>query len=117
MIASTRFLPRLGMCGLMLAVGTSVPSDSTRHVHGYGGVVPLPPATAGSTADLQQTLELLGQRRITVRTEKSGRVLYANERVTIPAGPDDAHGANPASRTRHPCTQLVTRTAAGSPNS
>jgi hypothetical protein len=114
MIASSRFLPRLGVFGFMLAVGTSAPSDSTRHVHGYGGIVPLPTAVDGSIGDAQ-SLAILG-RRLATRAEK-GRVLYANERVTIPAGPDDSRAATPASRHR-PCSQLVqSRTLAGAPNS
>jgi hypothetical protein len=119
MIASTRFLSRLGVFGLMMAVGTGTPTDSTRHVRGYGGLVPLPPAVESTASDLQQALELLGQRRLVVRTEKSGRVLYANERVTMPAGSDDARAASSASRAKHPpCPQLVqSHSAVGAPNS
>lgn len=114
MISSSRFLPRLGVFGFMLAVGTSAPSDSTRHVHGYGGIVPLPTAVDGNIGDAQ-SLALLG-RRLATRAEK-GRVLYANERVTIPAGPDDSRAATSASH-RRPCSQLVqSRTLAGAPNS
>jgi hypothetical protein len=104
----------------MLVVGTKVPSDSTatRHVHGYGGIVPIPPAAEGAvSSDLQQALEMLGQRRITVRNEKSGRILYANERVTLPASADEARNVSPSTRAKHPCTQLVQRTTVGSPNS
>jgi|SRR5689334_16053267 hypothetical protein len=115
MIASSRFLPRLGVFGFMLAVGTSAPTDSTRHVHGYGGIVPLPTAVVGNIGDAQ-SLALLG-RRLATRAEK-GRVLYANERVTIPAGLDDTRTVSPASRQRRPCSQLVqSRTMAGAPTS
>lgn len=116
MIASTRFLPRLGVLGFMLTVGTSAPTDSTRHVHGYGGIVPLPTAIVGSIGDAQ-SLAVLG-RRLATRTEK-GRVLYANERVTMPAGPDEGRTVSPAiNRSRHPCSQLVqSHTLAGAPNS
>ena len=120
MIASTRFLPRLGVFGLMMVVGTGAPTDSTRHVRGYGGVIPLPPAVEGSTADLQQALDLLGQRRLVVRTEKSGRVLYANERVTMPAGSDETRAVSPAGKAKHPCSQqqlVQSRGAVGAPNS
>lgn len=114
MIASSRFLPRLGVFGFMLAVGTSAPTDSTRHVHGYGGIVPLPTPVVGTIGDAQ-SLALLG-RRLATRAEK-GRVLYANERVTIPAGPDDSHSGTPG-HSRRPCSQLVqSRTMAGAPNS
>ena len=112
MFASTRLLPRLGAVGLFVVVGTSVPTDSTRHVYGYGGLVPVPPAVDASDSPLQ-TPEILSQRRIAVRT-KNGRVLYANERVTMPAGSDEAH----ATRTRHPCSQLVqSRAVTGNPSS
>jgi hypothetical protein len=115
MISSSRFLPRLGVFGFMLAVGTSAPTDSTRHVHGYGGIVPLPTAVDVNIGD-SQSLALLG-RRLATRTEK-GRVLYANERVTIPAGLDDTRAVTPATRARRPCSQLVqSRTLAGGPNS
>ena len=112
---STRFLPRLGAFGFMLVVGTSAPTDSTRHVHGYGGVMPLPTAIDVSIGDAQ-SLAILG-RRLATRAEK-GRVLYANERITIPAGTDDTRAVTPASRARRPCSQLVqSRTLAGAPNS
>jgi len=116
MISSSRFLPRMGVFGFMLAVGTSAPTDSTRHVHGYGGIVSLPTAVEGSIGDAQ-TLAVLG-RRLATRAEK-GRVLYANERVTIPAGLDDTRTVTPASsRVRRPCSQLVqSHTLAGAPNS
>ena len=112
MFASTRLLPRLGAFGFFVVVGTSVPTDSTRHVYGYGGIVPVPPAVDASDSPLQ-TPEILSQRRIAVRT-KNGRVLYANERVTMPAGSDEAH----ATRARHPCSQLVQlRAVTGNPSS
>ena len=115
MFASTRFLPRVGVLGFFVIAGTNLPTDSTatRHVYGYGGMVPVPPAVDGSTATIQ-TPDILDQRRIAVRT-KNGRVLYANERVTTPAVVDDARGA--ATRTRHPCTQLVQSRSATVPNS
>lgn len=114
MSTSSRFLPRLGVFGFMLAVGTSAPTDSTRHVHGYGGIVPLPTAVDTTIGD-SQSLAILG-RRLATRAEK-GRVLYANERVTIPAGSDDTRAIT-TSHTRHPCSQLVqSRTLAGAPNS
>ena len=114
MFASTRFLPRVGVFGFFVIVGTNLPTDSTatRHVYGYGGIVPVPPAVDGGTAI--QTPEILDLRRIAVRT-KNGRVLYANERVTTPAGVDDARAA--ATRMRHPCTQLVQSRSAAVPNS
>ena len=74
MIASTRLLPRLGAFALFVVVGTSTPTDSTRHVYGYGGIVSLPPAADGDSAI--QTPEILIQRRIALRS-KNGRVLYA----------------------------------------
>jgi hypothetical protein len=111
MIASTRLLPRLGAFGLFMVVGTSVPTDSTRHVYGYGGIVTVPPAVDADTS--LQTPEILNQRRIAVRT-KNGRVLYANERVTMPAAADEAH----ATRPRHPCSQLVqSRATTANPSS
>ena len=115
MFASTRLLPRLGAFGFFVIVGTNVPTDSTRHVYGYGGIVPVPPAVdVGDGAAPIQTPDILNQRRIAVRT-KNGRVLYANERVTMPASVDDTRAT--ASRVRHPCSQLVqSRTSAG-PNS
>lgn len=115
MTESTRFLPRLSAFGFLLIVGTGAPTDSTRHVHGYGGIVALPTAVETSIGDAQ-SLAMLG-RRLSTRAEK-GRVLYANERVTIPAGLDDTRAATPASHARHPCSQLVqSRTLAGGPNS
>ena len=115
MIESTRFLPRLGAFGFLLVVGTGAPTDSTHHVHGYGGVMPLPTAIEANIGDAQ-SLAVLG-RRLATRAEK-GRVLYANERVTIPAGLDDTRTAAPASHPRRPCSQLVqARTLAGGPNS
>jgi len=53
MFASTRFLPRVGVFGFFVIVGTNIPTDSTatRHVYGYGGMVPVPPAVdAGGAA-------------------------------------------------------------------
>ena len=112
MIASTRLLPRLGAFGLFVVVGTTVPTDSTRHVYGYGGIVPVPPAVDASDTPIQ-TPDLLNQRHIAVRT-KNGRVLYANERTTMPAGTDEAH----ATRPRHPCSQLVqSRATTSNPSS
>jgi len=110
MIASTRLLPRLGAFALFVVVGTSTPTDSTRHVYGYGGIVSLPPAADGDSAI--QTPEILIQRRIALRS-KNGRVLYANERVTLPAATDEARGARP----RHPCSQLVQSRANAAPTS
>lgn len=115
MIASSRFLPCLGVFGILLAVGTGAPSDSTRHVHGYGGIVPLPTTIVGNIGDAQ-SLAALG-RRLATRAEK-GRVLYANERVTIQAGSEDTRAATAASRPRHPCSQVVqSRTLASTPTS
>jgi len=111
MLASTRFLSRLGAFGLFMVVGANTPTDSTRHVYGYGGIVIVPPAVTGASAS--QMPDVLTRRRIAVRT-KNGRVLYANERVTMPAGTDDSRTAT---HVRHPCSQLVqARTVAG-PNS
>ena len=101
MFRSTRVLSRVCAFGFLVVVGTSTPTDSTRHVYGYGGIVPVPPAVDASDTPIQ-TPELLNQRHIAVRT-KNGRVLYANERTTMPAGTDEAH----ATRPRHPCSQLV----------
>jgi hypothetical protein len=109
MFRSTRVLSRVSAFGFLVAVGTSAP---TRHVYGYGGIVVVPPAV--DDGQPIQTPDILSQRRIAVRT-KNGRVLLANERVTMPAGSDDARAS--ASRTRHPCSQLVSRAAAASPNS
>ena len=111
MFSSTRFLPRVSAFGFLVIVGTNVPTDSTRHVYGYGGMVPVPPAVDAGDATIQ-TPDILSQRRIAVRT-KNGRVLYANERVTMPAGVDDARAT--ASRVRHPCSQLVQSRATASP--
>jgi hypothetical protein len=115
MFASTRFLPRVGVLGFFVIVGTNLPADSTstRHVYGYGGMVPVPPAVDGGATTIQ-TPDILSQRRIAVRT-KNGRVLYANERVTTPAAVDDARAAT--ARMRHPCTQLVQSRSAAGPNS
>ena len=113
MFASTRFLPRLGAFGFLVVVGTNTPTDSTRHVYGYGGIVPVPAAVESDSG--MQTPDILNQRRIAVRT-KNGRVLYANERVTMRAGSDDTHAT--VSRARHPCSQLVqARAAATAPTS
>lgn len=112
MFWSTRVLSHVSAFGFMVAVGTSAPTDSTRHVYGYGGIVPVPPAV--DEGQPIQTPDILSQRHIAVRT-KNGRVLYANERVTMPAGTDEARAAT---RTRHPCSQLVqSRTIAASPTS
>src|SRR5436853_76937 len=113
MFASTRFLPRASAFGFLVIVGTNVPTDSTRHVYGYGGMVPVPPAVDAGASPIQ-TPDILNQRRIAVRT-KNGRVLYANERVTTPAAIDEARA--PAVRMRHPCTQLVQSRTATGPNS
>jgi hypothetical protein len=113
MFRSTRVLSRVSAFGFLVIVGTSTPTDSTRHVYGYGGIVPVPPAVEDGQPI--QTPDILSQRRIAVRT-KNGRVLYANERVTMPAASDDARAS--ASRSRHPCAQLVqSRSAAAPPNS
>ena len=115
MFASTRFLPRVGVLGFFVIVGTNIPTDSTstRHVYGYGGMVLVPPAADGGAPAIQ-TPDILDQRRIAVRT-KNGRVLYANERVTTPAAVDDARPAT--ARVRHPCTQLVQSRSTAGPNS
>jgi len=113
MSASSRFLSRVGALGFFLIVGTNVPTDSTRHVYGYGGMVPVPPAVDAADSPIQ-TPEILTQRRISVRT-KNGRVLYANERVTTPAAVDEIRTAS--ARTRHPCAQLVQSRASAGPNS
>jgi len=112
MYRSTRVLSRVSAFGFLVVLGTSTPTDSTRHVYGYGGIVPVPPAVEDGQPI--QTPDILNQRRIAVRT-KNGRVLYANERVTMPAASDDARAS---SRSRHPCSQLVqSRSAVGAPNS
>jgi hypothetical protein len=112
MFRSTRVLSRVSAFGFLVVVGTSAPTDSTRQVYGYGGIVPVPPAV--DEGQPIQTPDVLSQRRIAVRT-KNGRVLYANERVTMPASSDDARAA---SRARHPCSQLVqSRSTAAAPNS
>ena len=115
MFASTRFLPRVGVFGFFLVVGTNIPTDSTatRRVYGYGGMVPVPPAVDGGAGTIQ-TPDILSQRRIAVRT-KNGRVLYANERVTTPATVDEARAAT--ARVHHPCTQLVQSRSNAGPNS
>jgi hypothetical protein len=113
MFASTRFLSRLGAFGLFVVVGTSTPTDSTRHAYGYGGIVVVPPAVDVGGDSANQTPDILTQRRIAVRT-KNGRVLYANERVTMPASSDDARVPT---RVRHPCSQLVQSRAVAAPNS
>lgn len=114
MFASTRFLPRVGAIGFFLIVGTNVPTDSTRHVYGYGGIVPVPPPAVDAGDTPLPTPEILNQRRIAVRT-KNGRVLYANERVTLPAAVDESRAS--AARLRHPCAQLVQSHTVAGPNS
>lgn len=111
MLASTRFLSRLGAFGFFIVVGANTPTDSTRHAYGYGGILILPPAVDGNST--VQVPDVLTQRRIAVRT-KNGRVLYANERVTMPAGIDDTRTV---ARMRHPCSQLVQSRTAANPNS
>ena len=69
MIASTRLLPRLGAFGLFVVVGTTVPTDSTRHVYGYGGIVVVPPAV--DDGQPIQTPDILSQRRIALRRKDS----------------------------------------------
>jgi hypothetical protein len=113
MFASTRFLSCAGALGFFLVIGANVPNDSTRHVYGYGGIIPVPPAVDGSASAIQLP-EMLMQRRIAVRT-KNGRVLYANERVTTSAATDETHA--PAAHVRHPCSQLVQARAVAGPNS
>ena len=113
MFGSTRLLPRLGTLGFFIALGTNVPTDSTRHVYGYGGIVPVPPAVDGGDAPLQAP-DILSQRRIAVRT-KNGRVLYANERVTLPASVEETRAAS--ARVRHPCSQVVQSRTTPGPNS
>jgi hypothetical protein len=113
MFASTRFLQRFGAFGFLVVVGTSAPSDTTRRVYGYGGVLPVPPAVDVDDAGIQLP-DILGQRRPTLRSEK-GRVLYANERVSTPAG-SDAHVTS-SSRAKRPCSQLVQTRATGAPDS
>ena len=117
MVASTRFLQRFGALGFMVVVGTSAQTDSTRHVYGYGGVLPVPPA-ATDADDVSATVpDILGQRRSTLRSEK-GRVLYANERVSEPANAESGRAAASGARAKRPCSQLVqTRGNAGAPNS
>jgi hypothetical protein len=113
MFSSTRFLPRASAFGFLVIVGTGVvPTDSTRHVYGYGGMLPVPPAIDAADAPIQ-TPDILTQRRIAVRT-KNGRVLYANERITTPAQVDEAHAT---AHVRHPCSQLVQSRATAGPNS
>ena len=115
MFASTRFLQRFGALGFLVVVGTSAPTDTTRRVYGYGGVLPVPPAIDVDDAEPQMP-DILGQRRPTLRTEK-GRVLYANERVSAPVGSDGPRAAS-GPRAKRPCPQLVqTRPSAGAPNS
>lgn len=112
-MSASRFLSRVGAIGFFMIIGTNVPKDSTRHVYGYGGIIPVPPAVDAGDSGIQ-TPEILNQRRIAVRT-KNGRVLYANERVTTPASVDEMRTM--AARPRHPCSQVVqSRTSAG-PNS
>jgi hypothetical protein len=113
MSASSRFLSRVGAVGFFLVAGTNVPTDSTRHVYGYGGIVPVPPAVDASDSPIQ-TPDILNQRRIAVRT-KNGRVLYANERVTTPATVDEMRTV--ASHPRHPCSQVVQSRMSAGPNS
>ena len=115
MVRSTGFFPRLSAFGFIVVVGTSIPTDTTRHVYGYGGILPVPPAAADDEMS-SQTPDILGQRRATIRTEK-GRVLYANERVSAPAV-DAPRAASPSARAKRPCPQVVqTRNTAGAPNS
>ena len=118
MALSTRFLPRLGAFGFIVVVGTSVQTDTTSRVYGYGGILPVPPAAVDGDEPTAPTPDILGQRRSTLRTEK-GRVLYANERVSAPAGTDAPRPvSNTAPRAKRPCSQVVqTRPAAGAPNS
>jgi hypothetical protein len=111
MLASTRIFSRLGAFGFFMVVGTTTPTDSTRHVYGYGGIVIVPPAVHGPSTS--PTPDVLSQRRIAVRT-KNGRVLYANERVTMPAATDDTRSV---ARARHPCSQLVQSRNTPGPNS
>ena len=113
MSVSSRFLSRVGVLGFFLFVGTNVPTDSTHHVYGYVGIVPVPPTVDAGDSPIQ-TPEILNQRRIAVRT-KNGRVLYANERVTTPAAVDEMHTA--VTRTRHPCSQVVQSRMSAGPNS
>ena len=116
MVASTRFFPRLGAFGFIVVVGTSAPTDTTRHVYGYGGILPVPPAAADGDEMTSQTPDILGQRRPALRTEK-GRVLYANERVSAPVR-SDAKPISSGARAKRPCSQLVqTRGNPGAPNS
>ena len=39
MFRSTRVLSRVSAFGFLVVVGTNAPTDSTRHVYGYGGIV------------------------------------------------------------------------------
>jgi hypothetical protein len=115
MVPSTRFFPRLGALGAIVVIGTGVKTDSTSHVYGYGGILPVPPAVVD--ADEMPAPDILGQRRVGQRTEK-GRVLYANERVSAPAGTEAARPMSSAARAKRPCAQLVqTRGGSGAPNS
>jgi hypothetical protein len=113
MVASTRFFQRFGVFAFVVVVGTSAPTDTTKHVYGYGGVLPLPPAIGGEDG-MAPTPDVLGQRHSTVRTEK-GRVLYANERVSSPAG-SEAHAATVV-RAKRPCSQVVQSRTVATPSS
>ena len=114
MVISTRFLPRLSAFGLIVVVGTSVQTDTTRHVYGYGGILPVP-AAVDDDEPTAPTPDILGQRRSTMRTEK-GRVLYANERISAPAGTDAPRAVSSSTRAKRPCPQVVqTRANPGAP--
>ena len=106
MASSTRFLHRFGAFGFLVVVGTSAPSDTTRHVYGYGGILPIPPAAAGGDEATAPTPDILGQRRSTQRIEK-GRVLYANERVSAPVGAQAPRPVSSTARAKRPCAQIV----------
>lgn len=119
MLASTSFLARVSALGLFVVVGVSVQTDTTRHVYGYGGILPVPPAvTEGADEDMAPTPDILGQRRQTMRTEK-GRVLYANERVSAPARTEATRPISSAPRAKRPCSQVVQTRAnpSAAPNS
>jgi hypothetical protein len=105
---------------MLLIVGVTLPSDSTRRVVGYGGVLPLPAVeSTGDAAPLLGRLETILELRHDARSER-GRVLYATGRA--PAA-RSASTADRASRPTRTCRsdssrQVVQGRATGaSPNS
>ena len=114
MIGSSSFLQRFAVLGFVGVIGTGTPTDSTRQIPGYGGVLPVPIATGDEAS--WPLPDVLGQRRNTVRTEK-GRILYANTRVSTES-PDATHSSAPPARDKRNCSQVVqTRGSSGLPNS